>query len=98
MQDLRLVAANERGSHLVLRSVDGDKFVVSIDERLRAAVRGDHSRSTPEGELVIDLRPRDIQARSRAGGKRGPAPAKPDPSPPLARPAPAPRRGIAPRP
>lgn len=68
MQDLRLVAANERGSHLVLRSVDGEKFVVSIDERLRAAVRGDRSRLAPlDGEGDQDLRPREIQARIRAG-------------------------------
>ncbi len=68
MQDLRLVAANERGSHLVLRSVDGDKFVVSIDERLRAAVGGDRSRPGPAaGGPEIDLRPREIQARIRAG-------------------------------
>jgi hypothetical protein len=68
MQDLRLVAADERGSHLVLRSADGEKFLVSIDERLRAAVRGDRSRfGAPAGDAKVDLRPRDIQARIRAG-------------------------------
>ncbi len=68
MQDLRLVAANERGSHLVLRSAEGEKFVVSIDDRLRAAVRGDRSRiAPPPGEAAFDVRPREIQARIRAG-------------------------------
>jgi hypothetical protein len=68
MQDLRLVAANERGSHLVLRSADGEKFVVSIDDRLRAAVRGDRSRmAPPPGDAAPDVRPREIQARIRAG-------------------------------
>jgi hypothetical protein len=68
MQDLRLVAANENGTHLVLRSPAGDKYLLSIDERLRAAVRGDRARL---GQLEIEhdgqLRPRDIQARIRAG-------------------------------
>lgn len=69
MQDLRLIAANERGSHLVLRSADGDKFVVSIDERLRLAVQGDRPAPTPltTGETEGALRPREIQARIRAG-------------------------------
>jgi hypothetical protein len=68
MQDLRLVAANERGSHLVLRSADGDKYVLSIDDRLRAAVRGDRSRvGQLDAETEGHLRPRDIQARIRAG-------------------------------
>jgi hypothetical protein len=68
MQDLRLIAANERGSHLVLRSADGDKFVVSIDERLRLAVQGDRPAPTPlAGETEVALRPREIQARIRAG-------------------------------
>ncbi|HEX3826646.1 MAG TPA: septation protein SepH [Sporichthyaceae bacterium] len=68
MQDLRLVAANERGSHLVLRSTEGEKYVVTIDERLRAAVGGDRSRSGPPAAGAgIDLRPREIQAQIRAG-------------------------------
>ncbi|MGQ0623430.1 MAG: septation protein SepH [Sporichthyaceae bacterium] len=68
MQELRLVAANERGTHLVLRSGVGDKFLVPIDSRLRAAVRGDRAHV---GELNFEtegaLRPREIQARIRAG-------------------------------
>lgn len=68
MQDLRLVAANESGTHLVLRSQVGEKYLLAIDERLRAAVRGDRARL---GQLEIEsdgqLRPRDIQAQIRAG-------------------------------
>lgn len=68
MQELRLVAANERGTHLVLRSPDGDRFLLCVDERLRAAARGDRSRFTPnEGESANDIRPREIQARIRSG-------------------------------
>jgi hypothetical protein len=68
MQDLRLVAANERGSHLVLRSAAGEKYLLSIDDRLKAAVRGDRSRlGQLDTEAEGALRPRDIQARIRAG-------------------------------
>jgi hypothetical protein len=67
MQDLRLVAANERGTHLVLRSPDGDKFLVAIDERLRAAIRGDKTLLSQLDVGDGQLRPRDIQAKIRAG-------------------------------
>jgi hypothetical protein len=67
MQDLRLVAANERGTHLVLRSTDGDKFVVPIDERLRAAIRGDKTLLSQLDNGGGELRPREIQARIRSG-------------------------------
>ncbi len=67
MQDLRLVAANERGTHLVLRSPDGDKYVVPIDERLRAAIRGDKTLLSQLDIGAGQLRPREIQARIRSG-------------------------------
>jgi len=68
MQDLRLVAANQQGTHLVLRSTGGEQFQLAVDERLRAAVRGDKARlGQLEIELESQLRPRDIQARIRAG-------------------------------
>jgi hypothetical protein len=68
MHDLRLVAANQQGTHLVLRSADGEEFQLAIDERVRAAVRGDKARlGQLEIELESQLRPRDIQARIRAG-------------------------------
>lgn len=62
------MAANERGTHLVLRSTDGDKFLLCVDERLKAAARGDRSRFAPtEGESGKEIRPREIQARIRSG-------------------------------
>ncbi len=68
MQDLRLVAANDAGTHLLLRSVLGEEFQLPIDERLRAATRGDRARfGQLEIELASELRPKDIQARIRGG-------------------------------
>jgi hypothetical protein len=62
------MAVTSDGSRLVLRSSDGQEFHLAIDERLRAAVRGDRARL---GQIEIEaegqLRPRDIQARIRAG-------------------------------
>jgi hypothetical protein len=62
------MAVTSDGSRLVLRSNDGQEFHLTIDERLRAAVRGDRARL---GQIEIEaegqLRPRDIQARIRAG-------------------------------
>jgi hypothetical protein len=66
--ELRVMAVTSDGSRLVLRSSDGQEFHLAIDERLRAAVRGDRARL---GQIEIEaegqLRPRDIQARIRAG-------------------------------
>ncbi|NUP53696.1 MAG: DUF3071 domain-containing protein, partial [Catenulispora sp.] len=68
MTELRVMAVTSDGSRLVLRSNDGQEFHLTIDERLRAAVRGDRARL---GQIEIEaegqLRPRDIQARIRAG-------------------------------
>lgn len=69
MQELRLVAVSEDGSYLVLATPGrGTRFQVPIDERLRAATRGHVSRF---GQLQIGvespLRPKEIQARIRAG-------------------------------
>jgi hypothetical protein len=68
MQDLRLVAADESATHLILRAMHGEEFRLAIDERLRAAVRGDRVRvGHADGQPETQLRPRDIQARIRAG-------------------------------
>lgn len=74
MRPLRFVALNEDGSHLVLardvpEAIDnGERFLVPVDDRLRAAARGDMSRlGQIEIELESTLRPRDIQSRIRAG-------------------------------
>lgn len=68
MQDLTLVGVHDDGEHLVLTGADGQRFRVSVDESLRAAVRRDRARL---GQLQIEmdgrLRPKDIQARIRAG-------------------------------
>lgn len=68
MTELRVMAVTSDGQRLVLRSNDGQEFHLTIDERLRAAVRGDRARL---GQIEIEaegqLRPRDIQARIRAG-------------------------------
>jgi hypothetical protein len=67
-QDLTLVGLTDDGTHLVLVSDSGVEFRLPADARLRAALRGDHARL---GQLEITmesaLRPRDIQARIRAG-------------------------------
>jgi len=68
MDDLTLVGVHDDGEHVVLGGPDGRRFRLPVDEALRAAVRRDRARL---GQLQIEmdgkLRPRDIQARIRAG-------------------------------
>lgn len=74
MRTLRLVALSDDGRSLVLAadvpdSIDnGERFHLPIDDRLKAAVRGDAQRM---GQIELDqgnvLPPRVIQARIRAG-------------------------------
>lgn len=68
MQDLTLVGLTEDKSKLVLGGDSGEEYTLTVDARLLAALRGDHARF---GQLEIQmesaLRPRDIQARIRAG-------------------------------
>ncbi len=68
MQDLTLVGLTEDRTRLVLVSDTGEEYSLPADAKLRAALRGDHARL---GQLEIQmdsaLRPRDIQARIRAG-------------------------------
>lgn len=68
MQDLTLVGLTADKRKLVLVSDSGEEYAVPADARLRAALRGEHARL---GQLEIQmdsaLRPRDIQARIRAG-------------------------------
>jgi hypothetical protein len=68
MQDLTLVGLTDDQSRLVLVSDSGEEYALPADARLRAALRGDHAR-LGELEIKMDsaLRPRDIQARIRAG-------------------------------
>jgi hypothetical protein len=68
MHDLRLVGVHEDGEHLLLSNAEGERFLLAVDDALRAAVRRDRPHL---GQLQIEieggLRPRDVQARIRAG-------------------------------
>jgi len=68
MLHLTLAGLSEDNKRLLLVSDSGDQYTLDIDGRLRAALRGEHARL---GQLEITmestLRPRDIQARIRAG-------------------------------
>jgi len=69
MQELRFVAVSEDGSYAVL-AVPGrsGRFILSIDERLRAVAAGQTTRLAQyEIEVESPLRPKEIQARIRAG-------------------------------
>ena len=69
MQELRFVAVSEDGSYAVL-AVPGrsGRYVLPIDERLRAVALGQTSRLAQyEIEVESPLRPKEIQARIRAG-------------------------------
>ena len=68
MQDLTLVGLNEDGTRMVLVGSSGEEFSVPVDTRLRAVLRGDNARHGQlETKMDSALRPRDIQARIRAG-------------------------------
>jgi hypothetical protein len=68
MRELRFDGLSPDSSRLVLAGKDGQKYTVVIDERLEAAVRRDRARiGQVEIEQAGDLRPREIQARIRAG-------------------------------
>ncbi|NTY62869.1 septation protein SepH [Mycolicibacterium sphagni] len=70
MRELRVIGLDVDGRQIICEGPDpADKFTLQVDDRLRAAVRGDRSLGQTlrdkEGKGV--LRPRDIQARIRAG-------------------------------
>ncbi|EHR63291.1 septation protein SepH [Saccharomonospora cyanea] len=69
MRTLRVVGLHEDGKSIVCEDPERrERFLLPADERLRAAARGDTARL---GQLEIEqentLRPREIQARIRAG-------------------------------
>src|SRR5262245_59190870 len=69
MREAKLVGLSPDGTKVILAVAEtGEEVAVRIDDRLRAAVRGDRARL---GQLEIKmesaLRPRDIQARIRSG-------------------------------
>jgi hypothetical protein len=68
MQDLTPVGLSQDGRRLLLVSSAGEEFAVLVDTRLRAALRGENARlGQLEMKMESALRPRDIQARIRAG-------------------------------
>ncbi|WP_269805161.1 septation protein SepH [Pseudonocardia kujensis] len=68
MRSLRVVGITEDGSVVLEDPARRERFTVPADEQLRAAARGDLTRL---GQIAIELesqlRPREIQARIRAG-------------------------------
>lgn len=68
MRELTPVGLSKDGRRLVLVSASGEEFAVTVDTRLRAALRGENARlGQLEMKMESALRPRDIQARIRAG-------------------------------
>jgi Protein of unknown function (DUF3071) len=69
MRALRVVGLNDDGTSVICEDpVRGERYTIPCDERLRAAARGDVARLgqiTAENE--VQMRPREIQARIRAG-------------------------------
>jgi hypothetical protein len=71
MRELTVVGLDVDGKRIICEVSDtGEKFILHSDDRLQAAVRGD--RISPRqvqinDEVPIVLRPKDIQAKIRAG-------------------------------
>ncbi|MEP6697822.1 MAG: septation protein SepH [Pseudonocardiales bacterium] len=68
MRQLRFVALAENGTAIVLSDDNGGQYRLAVDERLKAASRGDGVR-LGQIEIMMDssMRPAEIQARVRAG-------------------------------
>lgn len=71
MRELTLIGLDVDGKHLICEGGEpADKFLIRLDDRLRAAARGERSRpgsNSRDNEVRGVLRPKDIQARIRAG-------------------------------
>lgn len=71
MRELTLIGLDVDGKHIICEGGNpADKFLIRLDDRLRAAVRGDGARpgqAARDSEVRVALRPKDIQARIRAG-------------------------------
>jgi hypothetical protein len=71
MRTLHLVALSDDGRSLILAvdgDPDGERFALPVDDRVRAAARGDARRLTQiDVDQGTELPPRVIQARIRAG-------------------------------
>ena len=66
MAHLTLAGVSDDGKRLLLVSDEGVEHTLDIEPRLRSAVVGDPQRRL-ETQMDSALRPRDIQARIRAG-------------------------------
>jgi hypothetical protein len=73
MRTLRLVALSDDGKSFILAAegtdgAEGERFALPVDDRVRAAARGDARRLTQiDVDAGVELPPRVIQARIRAG-------------------------------
>ncbi|MEI5673884.1 MULTISPECIES: septation protein SepH [unclassified Nocardioides] len=69
MAHLTFVGVSEDGKLLLMVDDTGEEFTLDADARLRAALPGGPPARPAQGEVRMDstLRPRDIQARIRAG-------------------------------
>jgi len=75
MRELTIVGLDVDGKHIICESTKdngdpGEKFKIRVDDRLKAAVRGDGTRvgqTHIDVEVTSMLRPKEIQARIRAG-------------------------------
>ena len=68
MVHLSLAGLSDDGTRLLLLDDAGGEYTLAVDPALRAALRGEHAR-LGQLEITMDsaIRPRDIQARIRAG-------------------------------
>lgn len=69
MQHLSLTGLSDDGRRLLMTDGAGNGFELDVDHRLRAALRDDRTTGPGPREKKMEstLRPRDIQARIRAG-------------------------------
>ena len=69
MRALRVVGLDDDGTSVICEDpVRGERYTIPCDERLRAAARGDAARlGQIAAENDVQMRPREIQARIRAG-------------------------------
>jgi hypothetical protein len=71
MRELTLIGLDVDGKHIICESKpSNERLLLRVDDRLRAAVRGDAARSHPrevDNEVTNVLTPKEIQARIRAG-------------------------------
>ncbi|MFI9506110.1 septation protein SepH [Nocardia sp. NPDC052566] len=69
MRELRVIGVTPDSTHIVcIDTESGQKYRLPADDKLRAAARGDLARfGQIEIEMEATMRPRDIQARIRAG-------------------------------